>query len=192
MGRDRRRTGPANRLRRFLYGLLLLAAAPVAAADPLAGVGKYRGVAPPPAPALTALATVEGLLVLRARADGGPDITLDSATARVPQPDSDIAPQFRIDARSAAAGSGAAFDLVVADVGVLRLRLDAGRSPALSAWALGGTLELAPPSGPRLAAAVPTLRVNDMFGSEMRYLAFDAKVTRDRSEEPRLAFRWRI
>lgn len=191
-GRERRRPGVANRVRRFLYGLLLLAAVPVAAmADELAAVGKYRGVTPAPAPA--ALATVEGLLVLRARPDGGPDISLDSATARVPQRDSDVAPQFRIDVRSTPTAEGAAFDLAIAGIGDLRLLLGTGRSAALSAWALGGTFELAPQSGrARVAATVPTLRVNDMYGSETRYLAFDASMLQDAAREPRLVFRWRI
>jgi len=62
-GRERRRKGPVNAVRRFLYGMLLLAAAPgAAAADALASIGKFRGHTAPPAPARAALATLQGLL----------------------------------------------------------------------------------------------------------------------------------
>ncbi|MGH8481463.1 MAG: hypothetical protein ACRES8_03275 [Nevskiaceae bacterium] len=192
VGRERRRTGPVNRLRRILYGVLLLAAVPVAAmADELAAFGKYRVA--PPAPERSALATLDGLLVLRAGADGGPDISLESATARVPQGDTGLAPQFRIGVQRAAGVDGTAFDLAIADIGEFRLSLRSQRSPALSAWSLGGTLEASLASGRApAAAAVPTLRINDMYGSETRYLAFDASVRQDATEEPRLGFRWRI
>jgi hypothetical protein len=192
MGRERRRKGPVNRLRRFLYGMLLLAAAPVAAADELAAYGKFRSLAAPPTPAHAELATLEGLLVLRAGADGGPDITLESATARVPRQDSDIAPQFSIQAQRAPAAGGAAFDLAIADLGQFRLRLRSERSAALSAWSLGGDLELARGTGQGQVADVPTLRINDMYGSETRYLAFEASVKHGDAQDPQLAFRWRI
>ena len=42
VGRERRRKGPINKLRRLLYGLLLAAAAGGAAADELVYVGKYK------------------------------------------------------------------------------------------------------------------------------------------------------
>jgi hypothetical protein len=192
IGRERRRKDPINRLRRFLYGMLLLAAAPVAAADQLAGYGKFRNLAAPPTPERAELATLEGLLVLRAGTDGGPDITLESATARVPQQDSGAAPQFSILAQRAPGAEGAAFEMAIADLGQFRLRLRSERSAALSAWSLGGTLELARGAGQGPVTEVPTLRINDMYGSETRYLAFEASVKQDAAQEAQLAFHWRI
>jgi hypothetical protein len=194
MGRERRRKGPVNRVRRFLYGVLLLAAAPGATAtDELASVGKFRDQIAPPAPERAALATVQGLLVLRARADGGPHVSLDSATAQVPQQDSGLAPQFRVSAERTPEDHGTAFDLPVTDLGDFRLTLRSERSILLSAWSLGGTLEvrLAHGRGSKVVP-VPTLRINDMYGQETRYLAFDAAVTQHPSGEPQIAFRWRI
>lgn len=193
-GRERRRKGPINKIRRFAYCLLLLAAAPGATAtDELASVGKFRDQAAPPAPERAAVATVQGLLMLRARADGGPHVSLDSATAQVPQQGSALAPQFRISAERRIDDDGVAFDLPIADLGDFCLRLRSERSILLSAWSLGGTLEARlAPGGERKVAAVPTLRINDMYGRETRYLAFDASVRHEGAGEPQLTFRWRI
>jgi len=193
VGRERRRKGPVNRIRRFFYGVLLLAAAPGATAiDELAALGKFREHAMPPAPERAALATLQGLLVLRARADGGPHVSLESATAQIPQ-DNGLAPQFRVSAEPRTDADGVAFDLPVADLGDFCLMLRSERSILMSAWSLGGTLEVRlAPGRQRALTAVPTLRINDMYGRETRYLAFDASVRQDASAEPTLAFRWRI
>ena len=193
-GRERRRKDPINRIRRFLYGLLLLAAAPGAlAADELAAVGKYR-VHPVTQSARADLATLQGLLVLRAGTGDAPDVSLDSVTAQVPQLGGGQAPQFRISASRIAGPEGVAFDLPVSELGEFQLKLKTGRSAELSAWALGGTFEmLAAASRRRHVAAIPTLRIHDMHGREVRYLAFDASLKQDGdAEEPQLAFRWRI
>lgn len=193
MGRDRRRKDPINRVRRFLYGVLLLAAAPGAnAIDELASVGKFRDYAPP-APERSALATVQGLLVLRARADGGPHVSLDSATAQVPEQGTGLAPQFRVSAQPRTDGDGVTFELPVADLGEFRLRLRSERSILMSTWSLGGTLEVRLAHGRGSGSApVPTLRINDMYGRETRYLAFDASLKQGATEEPQVAFSWRI
>lgn len=192
-GRERRRRDPINRIRRFLYGLLLLAAAPGAlAADELAAVGKYRAQ-PVTQSARADLATLQGLLVLRAGSGDAPDVSLDSVTAQVPQLGGET-PQFRITAGRIAGPDGVAFDLPVSELGEFQLKLQTGRSAELSAWSLGGTLEmLAASSRRRHVAAIPTLRIHDMHGREVRYLAFDASLKQDgASADPQLAFRWRI
>ena len=193
-GRERRRKGAINRIRRLVYGVMLLLALPLTAlANEFAIVGKFRNLIAPPTPARSELVSVDGLLVLRAGADGGPVVTLESATARVPQPDAGSVPQFRLDPQRDAGADGTAFDLVIADLGRFRLLLRSQRTAALSAWSLGGTLEAALKAGNAPASAeVPTLRINDMYGSETRYLAFNASVRQDAAEPPKLAFRWRI
>lgn len=194
-GRERRRKGPINRIRRFLYGVLLFAAAPGAlAADELASIGKYRTHAVAQATQRADLATLQGLLVLRAGTGDAPDVSLDSITAEVPQLGSGQAPQFRITPGRSADASGVAFDLPVSDLGEFQLKLRTESSAELSGWSLGGTLEmLAAASRRRHVAAIPTLRIHDMHGREVRYLAFDASLKQGGAgEEARLAFRWRI
>jgi hypothetical protein len=194
-GRERRRKGPVNAVRRFLYGMLLLAAAPgaTAAADQLASIGKFRAHTAPPAPARAALATLQGLLVLRARSDGGPDVALDAVTAQVPQQGSAAAPQFQVSADRKDRSDSVVFDLPLSELGAFRLHLHTERTAALSAWSLAGTLEATlEPDHRHAVAAVPTLRINDMFGSETRYLAFEGSVRRGADDEPQLVFNWRI
>ena len=183
-----------------MYGLLLLAAAPGAfAADELASIGKYRTPDTPQSQQQAALATLQGLLVLRAGKHDAPEVTLDSATAQVPQKgagrqDAGHAPQFRIEPALSSGPDGVAFELPVSDFGEFQLNLKTERSAAFSAWSLGGTLEvLAAASRKRHVAAVPTLRINDMHGREIRYLAFDASLMRGADgQDPQLAFSWRI
>ena len=194
-GRERRRKDLVGRTRRFLYGLLLLAAAPGAlAADELASIGKYRAPDSSHSQQQAALATLQGLLVLRAGKDDAPEVSLDSATAQVPQPGNQQAPQFRLDPARSAGPDGVAFGLPVSEFGEFQLNLKTERSAAFSAWSLGGTLEvLAAASRKRHVAAVPTLRINDMHGREIRYLAFDASLKQGAAgEDPQLAFSWRI
>lgn len=192
-GRERRRKDPINRMRRFLYGLMLLLAVPVGAvAGQFSTFGKLRNLIAPPAPARSEMVTVDGLLVLRAGADGGPEVTLESASARVPQKVAGNAPQFRIEPQRAVGPDGTAFDLTLGDLGRFRLVLRSEWTAALSAWSLGGTLYAALGAGRAATTAdVPTLRINDMYGSETRYLAFDASARPD-AADPGLAFRWRI
>jgi len=197
-GRERRRKDLIGRTRRFLYGLLLLAAAPGAiAADELAYVGKYRTQSVAQA-AQQDIATLQGLLVLRAGSGDAPEVSLDTATAQVPQQgagqqDDGHIPQFRISAARTVGPDGVAFDLPVGDLGEFQLTLRTERSEALSAWSLGGTLEmLAAATRRRQVAVIPTLRIHDMHGREVRYLAFDASLRTGDAGEDQLAFRWRI
>lgn len=193
IGRERRRKDLVGRTRRFLYGLLLLAAAPGAiAADELAYVGKYRTQSVAQA-AQQDIATLQGLLVLRAGAGDAPEVSLDTATAQVPQQGAGPAPQFRISPAPSTGPDGVAFDLPVGDIGEFQLKLRTERSAALSAWSLGGTLEmLAATSKRRQVATIPTLRIHDMHGREVRYLAFDATLRTGDAGDDQLAFRWRI
>jgi len=192
MGRERRRKGPINRVRRFLYGALLLAAAPGAAAiDELADVGKYRNV-PVAAAQQAALVRVQGLLMLRVNDQQDPDVVLDAVTAQLLQ--ADAMPQFSIaPVRRDNGRFGADFDLPVDDFGDFRLNLLAERSPVLAAWSLGGTIELARITGERYAARVPELRVQELHARELRFLAFETSLQRGRiGEGPELEFRWHI
>jgi hypothetical protein len=193
-GRERRRKDLVGRTRRFLYGLLLLAAAPGAiAADELASVGKYRTQAVTQAAQQTDIATLQGLLVLRNGTGDAPEVALDTATAQLAQPGAGPAPQFRISPAPSSGPDGVAFDLPVGDLGEFQLKLRTERSAALSAWSLGGTLEmLAAATRRRHVAAIPTLRIHDMHGREVRYLAFDASLRTGAAGEEQLAFRWRI
>lgn len=194
-GRERRRKGPINRLRRLMYGVLLLAAAPgVVAGDELAQFGRYHNLPVAQAPERVALATLQGLLVLRAGATDRPEIALDAVTAQVPQAGAAQVPQFQLTPTPhAASGDGIDFDLPVAEFGSFRLSVLAQPSTAFSAWSLTGTLELVRATGERLLATVPELRILELHGSEARYLAFEAAVKRKRSPEGAdLTFRWRI
>jgi hypothetical protein len=191
-GRERRRKGPINRVRRFLYGALLLAAAPGAAAiDALADVGKYRDV-PVAAAQQAALVRVQGLLMLRVNEQQDPDVVLDAVTAQLLQ--ADAMPQFSIaPVRRDNGRFGADFDLPVDDFGDFHLSLLAERSPVLAAWSLGGTIELARITGERYAARVPELRVQELHARELRFLAFETSLARGRiGAEPELEFRWHI
>src|SRR5262245_58172691 len=121
-GRERRRKDPVSRIRRFLYGLLLLAAAPGAyAADELASIGKYRSHDTPHSPQHAALASLQGLLVLRPGKDDAPEVSLDTATAQVPQAGAAQSPQFRIEPARSAGPDGVAFGLAVSDFGEFQL-----------------------------------------------------------------------
>jgi hypothetical protein len=176
-----------------MYGLLLLAAAPgVVAGDELAHFGRFHSLPVAQAPERVALATLQGLLVLRAGETDRPEFTLDAVTAQVPQSGAAHSPQFRVATSRRRTNSDAAeFDLPVADFGEFHLTLLAQPSAALSAWSLGGTLELVR-AGVRLVAAVPELRLLDMHGSEARFIPFEAALKRKRTPEATLSFRWRI
>jgi hypothetical protein len=192
-GRERRRKGPINRIRRLLYGALLLAAAPGAAAvDELAHFGKYRYVPATTASAPAALVRVQGLLMLRVNDLHDPDVVLDAVTAQLPQ--ADATPQFSIaPVRREQGRFGADFELPVDGFGEFRLNLLAQRSPILSAWSLGGSMELARSTGERYVAAVPELRVQELHAREIRFLAFETSLEQGRSGgAPELEFHWRI
>jgi hypothetical protein len=181
-GRERRRKGLVNKIRRFVYGILLVAAAPGAtAADELAAYGKYRDTpATSSDTAPRALATVQGLVALRAEASfaGSPmRLELDTVTVRIHGDGSEPAPQFLI----AAVPSGDGFELMLADLGTLRLDLLLDYIEDGQALSLGGTLALA-----SQVAVVPAQRVSQSRSREMRYLPFEVSVL-----ESDLAFRWR-
>ena len=181
-GRERRRKGPINRIRRFLYGILLVTATPSAAAvDELAAYGKYRDTPTPAADTIPrALATVQGLVALRADTPVAGSLLrleLDTVTARIHGDGSEPAPQFLI----AAVASGDGFELVLADLGTLRLDLLLDPIEGGQALSLGGTLALA-----AQAAIVPALRLNPPRSRVTRYLPFEVSVL-----ESDLAFRWR-
>jgi hypothetical protein len=192
-GRERRRKGPINRIRRLLYGALLLAAAPGAQpADELGYVGKYRNAPVAAAQAEQALVRVQGLLMLRVNDAQDPDVALDAITAQLPRagatPQFSIAPLRRENGRF-----GATFELPVDEFGGFQLNLLAQRSPVLSAWSLGGTLELVRIGGERYTAAIPELRVQELHALEIRFLAFETSLRRRHPDAaPDLDFAWRI
>lgn len=182
MGRERRRKGAVNRLRRFFYGLMLLVAMPIAAvSNALAGTAQRAQAPQPP----TEQVAMDGMLLLRAGPEGSPLASLESASVRGRESANALP---RIVSRHRQGD----FDITVPGMGLMRLQLHTERDPALSAWSLGGALEASLPNGRVIAADVPVLRINDMFGGETRQLAFDASVEADPAGTHRIAFRWRI
>lgn len=201
--RERRRRDAIGRIRRFLYGVLLLAATPGAvAADELAHVGKYRSIAVASAPERTLIATLQGLLVAHAELvvspatplyahSGHPRMSLDTVSARVHE--GVDAPRFRVAASDGRAlRDGIGFDLGVADFGNFHLNLYARRNArtegqrwAMGAgedgdgsrrWSLGGTLELVRTlGGERFVAVVPELLL-DLPPEGTRFLPFEASL----------------
>lgn len=204
VGRERRRRDLYGRVRRFLYGVLLLAAAPGAvAADEMASLGKFRAQAAAAASLSeqALVATLQGLIMVNAEPAtrpelpihsqlGYPRIALDTITARLP--DAGEAPLFRVavtEGRSIRDGIG--FDLAVPDVGNFHLNLYARRNARTEGrrwsvngtdaaddriWSLGGTLELVRTiDGDRHVAFVPELLV-DLSGRPESYLPFQASV----------------
>lgn len=204
-GRERRRKGPVNRLRRLLYGVLLLAAAPGAvAADELAAVGQHR---PQTSPASSRIvqATLQGLVLLHAerveapettvQGAGYPRIALDTVTARLLEPAAADTLLLRIEVHQGGLlRDGVGFDLEVPDFGMFHLNLysrrnaatagkrwalgvgDTGIDPPSQTWSLGGTLEMVRMiEGGRHLAFVPELLV-DLARGETRYLPFQASL----------------
>lgn len=203
-GRERRRQGPVNRLRRLLYGILLLAASPGAiAADELAAVGQHRPQ--PSAPARIVQATLQGLVLLHAERVEAPDtpiqgaayprIALDTVTARLLEPAAMDTLLLRIEVhQDGLLRDGVGFDLEVPDFGMFHLNLysrrnaatagkrwalgvgDTGVDPPSQTWSLGGTLEMVRTTeGGRHLAFVPELLV-DLARGETRYLPFQASL----------------
>lgn len=203
MGRERRRTDLYGRARRFVYGLLLLAASPGAmAADELAALGQHRAVAPPVASASgrAVLATLQGLIMVHAERSIGPDtplqdqhgyprVALDTISARLPE--ATESPLFRVAVSEGyALRDGLGFDLAVPDLGNFHLNLYTRRNArtggerwALTdatipdqAWTLGGTLELVRTiDGEKHVAFVPELRI-DLSDAPAHYLPFQASL----------------
>ena len=140
VGRERRRKGPINRLRRFLYGILLFCASGVAAADPLASFGAHRTAAShqeatDAAPVMRALeATVEGILMVQADEEADPAIgpqpafyprlALDRINAHLLEPALVPVPmmQMSVNTRSSLR-DGLGFDVAVPDFGSFHLNL---------------------------------------------------------------------
>jgi hypothetical protein len=203
-GYERRRRDWYGRLRRFLYGVLLLAASRGAlAADPLADLGRHRA-APPgaSAPQHVVLATLQGLVMIHAEAathpsaplaarQGYPRIALDTVSARLQEPGD--APRFSIgisDSRELRDGAG--FDLMVPEIGNFHLNLyarrnarsegrrwavgSAGASGPRQGWSLGGTLDLVRTvDGGRHVAFVPEVTF-DLSDTGATYLPFQASL----------------
>ena len=204
-GRERRRRDLYGRVRRFLYGLLLLAAAPGAvAADEMASLGKFKAQsrAVVTASEQAVLATLQGLIMVNAEPaanpessihsqSGYPRIALDTITARLPE--AGDAPLFRVavtEGRSIRDGIG--FDLAVPDLGHFHLNLYTRRNAKTEgrrwgvtgaesasgarAWSLGGTLELVRTiDGERHVAFVPEL-LFDLSEARQSYLPFQASL----------------
>lgn len=199
-GRERRRTDLYGRVRRFLYGLLLLAAAPGAmAADEMASIGRYKA-----APAVVSAAqklvtaTLQGLVLFHAGDEGNslqpngyPRLGLDTITGRVQDgavPDSPLFSVAVTDGPQIRDGMG--FDLALPDIGNFHLNLYArdgaktngkrfsvsGNEVAPHTWSLGGSLEVVRTiDGSRHVAFVPELLL-DIDNTGKRYLPFQASV----------------
>lgn len=203
--RDRRRQGLGNRLRRLLYGALLLAASPGAiAVDPLGAVGQFRPQTAV-APVRLLQASLQGLILLHAEESPGaaapiqgndyPRIGLDTVSARLQPPAPHDATVLRLDiSEESRLRDGVGFDLEVPDFGHFHLNLysrrnaqtpgrrwgatlgDENSAGPRRTWSLGGTLELVRTiDGGRHLAFIPELHV-DMGDNETRYLPFQASV----------------
>lgn len=199
--RERRRTDALGRLRRFLYGVLLLMAAPgaFASGDP-GDAARHRAPAVVEAHAPKVLeATLQGLIIVHADEEGDasrsahadrgyPRIALDTVSARLPVDDE--APLFRVTASEGRAlRDGVGFDLPLPELGNLhlnlytrrnarsageRIALDDGAAPPPT-WSVGGTLELVRTvEGRRAIAVVPELTVD--LRDEAIYLPFQASL----------------
>jgi hypothetical protein len=204
-GRERRRTGPLNRLRRLAYGVLLAFAVPgAAAADEIAYVGKFR----PHAAAVAAPyqrvveATIEGLVVLHAEPADNPEapiqgnayprVSLDTVNARfyngVGSNPSIVKLQVT---ETGSVRDGVGFDLRVPDLGNFHLNLYSRRNArtegrrwamnladpaARKTWSMGGSLEVVRTiDGSRQVAFVPELLV-DLDAGNVGLLPFQASV----------------
>lgn len=204
-GRERRRRDLYGRVRRFLYGLLLLAAAPGAvAADELAALGKFRAHAKATATASeqAVVATLQGLVMVHAERvnppetpiqgqSGYPRIALDTLTARLP--DANDAPLFRVAVTESTIRDGVGFDVAVPDLGNFHLNLytrrnartegkrwsvsgGADEGATARTWSLGGTVELVRTiDGDRHLAFVPEL-LFDLSEGKQAYLPFQASL----------------
>lgn len=199
-GRERRRTDLYGRTRRFLYGLLLLAAAPGAmAADEMASIGRYKA-APPVASTAEKLvtATLQGLVLLHAtdeqstlQPNGYPRLGLDTVTGRVADTALADSPLFSVAvSEGGAIRDGLGFDMALPDVGNFHLNLYArsgartsgkrftmsGDATPARSWSLGGSLELVRTTdGSKHVAFVPELLL-DVDTAGKRYLPFQASV----------------
>lgn len=206
VGRERRRRDLYGRVRRFLYGLLLLAAAPGAvAADELASLGKFKAHtrAAVSASEQAIMATLQGLVMINADRAANPEapiqgqagyprIALDTITARLPE--AGDAPLFRVavtESRSIRDGVG--FDLAVPDLGNFHLNLYARRNAKTEGrrwsvngagddagnarqWSLGGTLELVRTTEGDRHLAFVPELLFDLSDEEQSYLPFQASL----------------
>lgn len=200
VGRDRRRKGPIARLRRLMYGVLLLAAAPgVACADELAYVGKVRHSTPASSPyASIVQATIEGLVLLHAdpvdspdtpiQGNGYPRVALDSVNARVFQAASSNPSLVKLTVlQTGQVRDGVGFDMRVPDLGNFHLNLYSrrnarteGRRWAMNmaegverrTWSVGGSLEVVRTlDGDRQVAFVPELLLDLSDGNALPFQA---------------------
>lgn len=190
MGRERRRTDLYGRTRRFLYGVLLLAASPGAyPTDEIAQVGHLR-IQSVDASQIVSLAQLQGLLVLRSQADVSlpPTMALDSVTAQVHDPGTHQAPFFRIAPRA----EGNHFALPITDFGHFDLKLEARIDPPQPDWALSGWLELQHTAeGAEHRTQISALRITP--GRNIVYIPFEVSLRQSRDEpDPELTFRWRV
>lgn len=190
LGRERRRTDLYGRVRRFLYGILLLAASPGAyPTDEIAHVGRVRAPAAAEAQSVS-LAQIQGLLVLHSQPVAGlpPTMTLDSVTAQVQDPGSGQAPFFRIAPRA----EGGHFALPITDFGSFDLRLQVRTDPLHPEWSLAGSLHLQHTAeGAEHRAEIANLRITP--GGNTIYVPFEVSLQQSRdAPDPELTFRWRV
>lgn len=156
-GRERRRKGPINKLRRLLYGLLLAAASGRAAAGELPYFGSYT-VSQAASTAQQALqVTLQGLVLLHADHTDRPDtaiegrgypsaspdgrgISLDTMTARMQEPALGRSPLLSVAVtEGGSVRDGVGFDLAVPDFGRLHLSLHTRHNAKTDGkrWSLG-------------------------------------------------------
>lgn len=195
-GRERRRKGPINRLRRVAYGVMLGVSLPTAASEPPLSprLPTDRGANSGPQRWLTA--GVEGLVAVSAREAADPATPMGTEDDYGHLDFEDIALDFD-DPRAGSSlqvsvvqpslmRDGLGLDVAIPDLGALRLNLYARRvahgatgwdfmqADAAPVWSLGGSLELVRTGdGSRQLAFIPELTVdgNALSGNKLGFSA---------------------
>lgn len=214
-GRERRRRGVVNRLRRLAYGLMLSCSLPVTAGQPAAAPSPRSDRGAESASSRSSSASIQGLLAMVANLPADPATPLGTDDDYGHLAFEDVALRLE-DPRGSAKlrlqlmpmerlRDGLGLHVQVPDLGALHLTLYArrGGGAARSAWSLGGSMELVRMTdGSRQLAFVPELSVDgdvllrrDLgFSAAVRYAHWRGTGAKDAQdfEVPQLLFRWNL
>lgn len=187
-GRERRRRGPVNRLRRIAYGLVLSASMPATAAELDAAPSLPMKPAVDSAPERVLMAGIEGFLTLASEISADPaapigsdrdyaHLSFEDLATELDDPRAGSALRITV-AQNSLLREGLGFDVAIPDLGSLRLNLyarqngttEGPRATILSAletdrttpaWSFGGSMELVRTrDGARQLAFVPELCID--------------------------------
>lgn len=206
MGRERRRKGPLNKLRRFLYGLLLAAASGGVTADELAYVGKYKVSQAAATTQQGVQVTLQGLVLFLAERTESPDtpiqghghprIALDTMTARMQESALGRSPLLSLTvSENGSVRDGVGFDLDVPAFGKFHLSLFARQNARTEGkrwsmdladgtpagaetriWSLGGSLEMVRIVDGGRHLTLVPELLLDLGDQRLRYVPFQASV----------------